>query len=151
MKKIDFKQTKTNIKVSEIMKEINSCIKLRKELGVYDHHDFSRLTQINLQKISDKDLYLSEHLKALKNSWAVDINDFEILTKQSGILRILEVLLKKVIWKMLKFYTYRLFVQQREYNFQLSNAVHNINNLYSSKIDELNSLLIQLKKKKQAK
>ena len=40
-----------------------------------------------------------------------------------GILGARAVWLKKTIWKMLKYYTYRLFSQQKDFNCQVANAI----------------------------
>ena len=107
-----FKTRETELNLETLDREIAFKIKQRQELGVYEHFDLTRVTHLLLRDIRDSGEFFRQHLAAIIRSWAVDINDFEIIRKQEGILGNLEVLFKKVIWKLLKFYTYRLFSQQ---------------------------------------
>ncbi|MBN2143466.1 MAG: hypothetical protein JW774_02470 [Candidatus Aureabacteria bacterium] len=120
----------------DVMQEIREEIKTRQALGVYDHADLSRVLSLELKDMKGTDHALEYYLKAIRRSWAVDINDFDIPSK-GGTLTQQLVLLKKIIWKCLKFYTYRLFSQQREFNSQLSNTLIAMHKDYEKKIREL--------------
>ena len=140
-----FKTRETELNLETLDREIAFKIKQRQELGVYEHFDLTRVTHLLLRDIRDSGEFFRQHLAAIIRSWAVDINDFEIIRKQEGILGNLEVLFKKVIWKLLKFYTYRLFSQQREYNFQISNTLTIMEKHYREKLDSLEKELALLK------
>ena len=51
------------------------------------------------------------------------------------------MLLKKLIWKLLKFYTYRLFSQQKEFNCQVVNAITSLNKRWEEEIEEIKKRL----------
>ena len=75
----------------------------------------------------------------MNKSWEIDINDFEIVNK-GGIKGRIEVIVKKVIWKLMKFYTYRMFSQQREFNIQVVTAL-------SGMLDRINAIESRLDNK----
>ena len=140
-----FKTRETSLDIEAVDREIHFQIKQRQELGVYEHYDLTKVTHLLLRDIRDPGEFFRQHLAAIVRSWAIDINDFEIIRKKEGILGNLEILLKKVIWKLLKFYTYRLFSQQREHNFQISNTVTLMEKHYREKLGSLEKELSLLK------
>lgn len=144
MKSTPFDIISTDIDLNTIESAIRFKIKQRQELGVYEHFDLSKVTHYLLRDIRDKEEYLSLHLQSIARSWAVDVNDFEILKKQQGLVGLAEILLKKVIWKLLKFYTYRLFSQQREFNFQISNTILILEKKYKERLLKLEKELEEL-------
>jgi hypothetical protein len=75
-------------------------------------------------------------LQALRYSYAIDITDFAIPCKE-GIRGLFELPLKKCIWKLLKFYTFRLFCQQREWNSQVQLALKYLELYYEPRIQKL--------------
>ncbi|MCX6355786.1 MAG: hypothetical protein NTZ78_12920 [Candidatus Aureabacteria bacterium] len=120
------------VDVKNIMAEIEERVARKKEAGIYDRYDLSRIETLELSKIKSEAEYLNYLIKVIQQTWDIDIGDFPIYSK-SGILGKPAVMLKKVIWKLLKFYTYRLFSQQKEFNCQVANAISSLKN----KIDEL--------------
>ncbi len=140
-----FKTRESSLDMEAVDREIHFQIKQRQELGVYEHYDLTKVTHLLLRDIRDPGEFFRQHLAAIVRSWAIDINDFEIIRKKEGILGNLEILLKKVIWKLLKFYTYRLFSQQREHNFQISNTVTLMEKHYREKLSALEKELALLK------
>lgn len=143
-----FKIRESALDLQALDSEIRFKIKQRQELGVYEHYDLTKVTHLLLRDIRNPREFLKQHLGAIIRSWAIDINDFEIIRKKEGVAGHLEVLLKKVIWKLLKFYTYRLFSQQREYNFQISNTLTLMEKHYREKLDSLQKELALLKEQK---
>lgn len=141
--KFDVRETSLDIKSVE--SEIQDAIKYRQEAGVYDHYDMTRVTHYHLKDIRDESEFLKLHLKAVRSSWAVDINDFEIIRKKTGIAGMAEFFIKQTVWKLLKFYTYRLFSQQREYNFLISNSAAIMEKVYNKKISALEARINELK------
>lgn len=140
-----FNTLQTDIDLAAIDAEIRFKIRQRQELCVYDHFDMSKVTHYILRNIQNREEYLPLHLKAIANSWVLDINDFEILRKKGGITGLLEFISKKIIWKLMKFYTFRLFSQQREYNFQISNATLILEKKYNDKLAMLEEELKKLR------
>jgi len=129
----------SEINLHNIHAEITSAVKNNK----YQNYDLSKVSRYLLASIKDRKQYINENIKIINKSWAIDINDFEILIKKKGVLSLLEFLFKKVIWKLLKFYTYRLFSQQREFNMQMKDA---LTLLYSDYQKRLNIIQTSIKK-----
>jgi len=132
----------SEINLHNIHAEITSAVNTHKN-NKYQNYDLSKVSRYLLASIKDQKQYINENIKIINKSWAIDINDFEILIKKEGILSLLEFLFKKVIWKLLKFYTYRLFSQQREFNMQMKDAV---TLLYSDYQKRLNIIETSIKK-----
>jgi len=140
-----FKTRPTQINLHDIRKAIQIPIQERKDRGVYEHFDLSRVIAYELMDLKQHEARLTPLLKALSHSFAIDITDFNIPVK-SGNRGRLELSVKKVIWKLLKFYTYRLFHQQREFNSQLNNAVHYLQLTYEREIGLLRDQIQKLEK-----
>ena len=64
-----------------------------------------------LQNLRDEEEFMEFYLGCLRDAVFVDINDFEIVERRQRFSRAL-VALKRSIWNLLKFYTYRLWSQQ---------------------------------------
>jgi len=130
-----------------IKKEIEKRVKEKSETGIYEKYNLAKIHTLELQDIEDESEFLDYYLKAIKTTWAIDINDWEIINK-GGIFGKPIVLLKKIIWKLLKFYTFRLWSQQREFNAQVANTINAIEKKYKSEIENLKKEINALKNKK---
>ncbi len=86
------------------------------------------------------------YLVCLRQIVPVDINDFEILERRSRFAPVSKAI-KKVIWKMLKFYTYRLWSQQNQTNGVLLAAVETLDRRYRKDIAALKARIAELEKK----
>ena len=91
-----------------LMEEIEKHIKEKEKNGVYSCHSIPKKADIEFLDISNDTQFMEYYLRVIRRTWAVDINDFEI-PKKKGFTGFLELKLKKLIWKLLKFYTYRIF------------------------------------------
>ena len=76
----------------------------------------------------------------------VVISDFDIRERRP-LLAPLLIKLKKVIWGLLKFYTYRLWSQQNQVNGLLVTALEGLDEKYSARVKELQDRLDKLEKK----
>jgi len=110
------------VNVREVMKEIQDRVAQKKASGVYNQYNFEKITHLEMENIKDDVEYLQWLFKVINQSWDINIGDPQIVNK-GGLLGKPIVLLKKVIWQLLKFYTYRLFSQQREFNSQVVMAL----------------------------
>ena len=124
------------VDVARVMNEIRADVKSKKEAGLYEHLDFVNLDKYHLDAISDDNELLFHYFRLLYLTSEIDINDFEI-KKKHGLFAGAEVLLKKIIWKLLKFYTFRLFSQQINFNGSIVSTLKCINR----KIDSRDQLL----------
>jgi len=126
---------------AEIALNVQKCL----DNNEYQDYDLSKVSSYFLSSIKDRKEYIEENIKVIDTSWAIDINDFEILLKKKGIFALLEFLLKKVIWKLLKFYTFRLFSQQREFNMQMKDAVTVLYSDYQKRLAVIEASIKNLK------
>ncbi|MDA3873972.1 MAG: hypothetical protein PF795_08420, partial [Kiritimatiellae bacterium] len=62
-------------------------------------------------------------LGCLREGVEVDINDFHIEDRRTGIKGRALVKMKTVIWKLLKFYTFRMWYQQNQINGLMVTAI----------------------------
>lgn len=138
--KVFFEIHSSGVDLDSISRDISKRIKEKEESGVYHHYNLARIHTLELQDIEDEGDFLEYYLKAVGSTWAVDINDWEIVNK-GGILGKPALLLKKIIWKLLKFYTYRLWSQQREFNAQIANTVNSLYKKFDGEIKELKEQL----------
>lgn len=125
-----------NIAVDKIMETIRERVRKKKEAGIYDKYNLSGITKLEIKDAKSEEDFLKYYFKTMQRSYELDIGDFEIPSK-GGFLGRPAVWAKKIIWKLLKFYTYRMFTQQREFNFQVLNTLRALNR----KIDKIGQLL----------
>ncbi len=145
MKKFEFKLRPTTLDKKQIAEAIRVPIRERFDKGVYEHFDLSKVMYWQWQDVSGTEAALPLGLSILQHSWAIDINDYPIPHKK-GALGKLAKLLKTILWKLLKFYTYRLFYQQREFNSQAAHLLSLLHADYQKKFDALKSELDALSK-----
>lgn len=105
-----------------LVREIRERAARKREAGVYADARVARAELHNLLNMREDEGFLDFYLNTLRDAVCVDINDFEIVERRVRFTRIL-VLLKRVIWKLLCFYTYRLWSQQNQINGLLLSAV----------------------------
>ena len=111
-----------NVDVSDIVRAVRERVEKKKAAGVYDKYNLVGITKLEVSQAKSEEDFLRYHLKALRKSWEIDIGDYEIPSK-GGILGRPAVWLKKVLWFLLKFYTFRMFMQQRDFNLQVVNTL----------------------------
>ena len=124
------------VDVKRVMRDIEERVARKKRAGVYDRYDLSRIASLELKNVKSEADFLDYSLKVIQQTWDIDIGDFPIYSK-GGILGKPFVLLKKTIWKLLKFYTYRLFSQQKEFNCQITNAITSLNRKLDSELTKI--------------
>ena len=78
--------------------------------------------KFDLKSVRNVEEFLRFFMDRLQELHQVDINDFPIQSHRGLVGRPIR-LLKSTLWKLLKFYTYRLFSQQNQINAQLAAAL----------------------------
>jgi hypothetical protein len=131
------------IDVDKIVTDIRASVEQKKEQGLYTDARVARAERTNLANLKDQEDFLSFYLECLRDAALVDINDFEIYERRQRFGRLL-VLLKRLIWKLLKFYTYRLWSQQNHVNGLLLSAIEGIDSSTKAKIKELEDRIEEL-------
>ena len=116
-----------DIDVQEIVRAVKERVEKKKAAGVYHKYNLVGITKLEVSQAKSEEDFLRYQLKALRKSWEIDIGDFEIPSK-GGLLGPPGVWLKKLIWFLLKFYTFRMFTQQRDFNLQVVHTLQALDN-----------------------
>jgi len=135
------------VDVEGLMAEIQAAVKRKMERGVYRDAYIAQAERTNLANLQDDEAFLQYYLDCLRNAVFIDINDFEIRERRrlgAGLL----VGLKKILWKMLKFYTYRLWSQQNQVNGLLVTAFEGLDEKYRNRLRDLERRLAALEEEK---
>ena len=110
------------IDAGAVVAQIQAEVARKRAAGAYDEARVARAERNNLLTLKDDASFMEQYLLCLRQIVAVDINDFEIIEKRGRFATAL-VRLKKAIWKLHKFYTFRLWSQQNQTNALLLAAV----------------------------
>ena len=134
------------IDVHRLEEEILAAVAAKRASGVYDDDLVARAERNNLLALKDDESFMERYLVCLREIVPVDINDFEILERRSR-LAPLSKALKKVIWKLLKFYTYRLWSQQNQTNNVLLAAIEIMDRRHKKEVAELRDRIAELERR----
>ena len=130
------KITSNAVDVNKIMQEITDRVEKKKKAGVYEKYNLDNLITKDIQEIHTEKDFLNYYLELIQHTCDINIGDFEIPSK-GGIFGKPVAKFKRFVWVLLRFYTYRLFSQQKEFNFQLVNTIMSLN----KRVDELEAKL----------
>ncbi len=133
------------IDVHALVERILDTVADKRAAGVYDDEVVARAERNNLLLLQDDAQFMEQYLACLRQIVPVDINDFEIPERRGRLAPVL-VRLKKGIWKLLKFYTYRLWSQQNQTNAVLLAAIEIMQRRHKAEISELNERVEALEK-----
>ena len=120
------------VDTGDIMRQVRERIEKKRKAGVYDRYNLTGITKLEVAEARSEEDFLRYSLKMLQRTHEIDIADFAIPNK-GGPFGWVEVIVKKVLWHLLKFYTWRMWTQQREFNAQVVNTLRALNR----KIDAL--------------
>mgnify|MGYP003600888874 CR=1 FL=1 len=134
----------------KLMQEIEARVAAKADQGVYADARIARAERTNLLNLKDDEEFIGFYLKCLREAAFVDINDFAIREKRSALAPAL-LALKKVIWKLLKFYTYRLWSQQNTINGLLVTGIESLDDKYRDQIKRLEARVGDLEKQLRGK
>ena len=134
------------IDCDKIVAEIQASVARKIEEGVYADARIARAERTNLANLQNEDEFLSFYLKCLRDVAFVDISDFEIRERRAVFAPLL-IALKKTIWKLLKFYTYRLWSQQNQVNGLMVTAIEGLDEKHSGRLKQLETRVAELEKK----
>ncbi|MDD5521364.1 MAG: hypothetical protein PHI84_11150 [Kiritimatiellae bacterium] len=136
----------SGIDTSRIVADIQASVAEKMKNGLYADARIARAERTNISNLKNEEDFLTFYLECLRDAVAVDINDFEIHERRALFSSLL-ISLKKLIWKMLKFYTYRLWSQQNQTNTLLLSAVESLEDRYCDKINKLEERITKLEQK----
>ena len=131
------------IDTDKIVAEIKETVARKTKEGVYNDPRIARAERANLSSLKNEDEFLTFYLECLRDAVFVDINDFEIIERRNGISRVL-VGIKRFVWKLLKFYTYRLWSQQNQVNGLLLAVVEGLESRHRDNTERLEKRIAKL-------
>lgn len=134
------------VDAEKIVSEIKQTVDKKREEGVYDDALIARAERSNLKNLKSDDQFLGFYLRCLRDAVFVDISDFEIREHRKRF-RGLLVRIKKAIWGLLKFYTYRLWSQQNQVNGLLVTAIEGVDEKQEERIVKLEKRIAELEEK----
>ena len=133
----------TGVDTAKIVDSIRETVAEKMRKGVYTDARVARAEKTNLENLRDEEEFHAFYLECLRDAVSVDISDFDIVERRlcfSGLF----VALKKTIWKLMKFYTYRLWSQQNLVNGLLLSAVEGTENGSRDRIQALEARIAKL-------
>ena len=107
-----------NVNVEEIMKEIQRRVLEKKQAGIYTDEEIQRITDLKKDLSPKKNEQYSEmklNLRKLHLNWDVAASA-SIITSHRKVIGPILVLIKRVSFKLIKFFGSAFFTRQTEYN-----------------------------------
>lgn len=139
------------VDTAAIVLEIQDTVARKNEQGLYADARIARAERTNLVNLRDDEGFIGFYLTALREASSIDINDFDIRERRGSFYAPLLVRLKKTIWSLLKFYTYRLWSQQNMVNGLFVTGMESMNEQTTSRIKQLEARVAELEKKLNAR
>ena len=131
--------------VDRLVADLQATVDRKARDGVYADARVARAEKTNLVHLRGSDDFLTFYLTCLRDAVFVDISDFEIRERRRFLGPLL-VAFKKVVWKLLKFYTYRLWSQQNQVNGLVITALEGMEEQSAARIAALEKRLVELEK-----
>ena len=131
--------------VDRLVADLQATVDRKVRDGVYADARVARAEKTNLVHLRGSDDFLTFYLTCLRDAVFVDISDFEIRERRR-VFGPLLVGLKTVLWKLLKFYTYRLWSQQNQVNGLVITALEGLEEQSAARIAALEKRLVELEK-----
>jgi hypothetical protein len=136
----------TGVDVERINADIRETVTAKMKAGAYVGAQLARAERFNLMNLKKDENFFDFYMESLREAVYVDINDFEIRERRAAFSSLL-VRLKKTIWSLLKFYTYRLWSQQNQVNGLLLSATEEVDRKYKDQIKSLEARIAKLESK----
>ena len=114
------------VDIQNIIARIQARVEEKRQAGVYDRYNLSAIKAIEMDNLKSDEAYLDYYLRTIWRAADIDLGDFPIPSK-TPVFGKPVVVLKKIIWKLLKFYTFRLFSQQKDFNAKMVSIVEGLN------------------------
>ncbi len=131
--------------VDRLVADLQATADRKMKDGVYADARVARAEKTNLIHLRGSDDFITFYLTCLRDAVFVDISDFEIHERRRFLGPLL-VVFKKTIWKLLKFYTYRLWSQQNQVNGLFVTALEGLEEQGAARIAALEKRIAELEK-----
>jgi len=134
------------VDVRAIVTRIQKAVDEKMAAGAYADARIAAAERTNLAQLKNDEQFAGFYLRCLRDAVYVDISDFEIRERRARLAFVL-VRLKKAIWALLKFYTYRLWSQQNQVNGLLVTGLESVDEKYAEKIRALEARIAELERR----
>ncbi len=131
--------------VDRLVADLQATADRKMKDGVYADARVARAERTNLVHLRGSDDFITFYLTCLRDAVFIDISDFEIRERRRFFSPLL-VSLKKTIWKLLKFYTYRLWSQQNQVNGLIITALEGMEEQTAARVAVLEKRIAELEK-----
>ena len=131
------------VDAQKIMADIQETVSAKMQSGAYAGAQLARAERFNLMNLKEDANFFDFYMESLREAVFVDINDFEIMERRAAFAPLL-VRLKKSLWNLLKFYTYRLWSQQNQVNGLLLSATEEVDRKYRDQVKTLEARIATL-------
>ena len=131
--------------VSRLVADLQATVDRKARDGAYADARVARAEKTNLVHLRGSDDFITFYLACLRDAVFVDISDFEIRERRRFLGPLL-VAFKTVVWKLLKFYTYRLWSQQNQVNGLLMTALEGMEEQSAARVAALEKRIVELEK-----
>ena len=145
-----FEIKSSGVDVRDIMTKIRERIEQKTRAGIYDSYNLSGVIALELENFKTDDDYLNYYLRTIYRSANIDLGNFRIPSK-TIFFGLGSVFLKRIIWNLLKFYTYRLFSQQKDFNSKIVGIVQGMNQKFDCRLADLEEKIEELSQPTEAK
>jgi len=132
--------------VDKLVADLQATADRKMKEGAYADARVARAEKTNLVHLRGSDDFITFYLTCLRDAVFVDISDFEIRERRRFLSPLL-VSFKKTIWKLLKFYTSRLWSQQNQINGLVITALEGMEEQSAARIAALEKRIAELEKK----
>jgi hypothetical protein len=140
---VQFQINAPGVDVEALVHEIRETVARKTAAGAYTDARIARAERTNLATLARDEEFLDLYLESLREAVFVDITDFEIRERRKRFAKPL-VAFKKTLWKLLRFYTYRLWSQQNQVNGLLLSALEELDRKHMEKTRKLEERVAQL-------
>ena len=128
-----------------IIRSAEQAVARKRDDGTYESAGIDGKLSVTPTEFKTDEAFLAFFLDSLRETAFVDISDFDIEEKRPRFSRAL-VRMKKTIWGLLKFYTYRLWSQQNQVNGLLLSAIEGIHDRHEEQVHQLEDRIAALEK-----
>ena len=132
--------------VDRLVADLQATADRKMKEGAYADARVARAEKTNLVHLRGSDDFITFYLSCLRDAVFVDISDFEIRERRRFFGPVL-VTLKKTIWKLLKFYTYRLWSQQNQVNGLIITGLEGMEEQAGARLAALDKRIAELEQK----
>ncbi len=134
------------VDTARLVADLQADVDRKLQAGVYADARIARAERANLFHLRHDDEFAAFYLQCLREAITVDISDFEIRERRAFGAPLLKRL-KKTIWSLLKFYTYRLWSQQNQVNALLLTGLEEVEEKYRAQVAKLEARVADLERR----